>query len=46
MTGTYILSPSGKCAISSDEKYKTEALIMFGVKELLLSFGILIFKQN
>jgi len=23
MTGTYILSPNGKCAVSSDEKYKT-----------------------
>ena len=46
MTGTYILSPNGKCAVSSVEKYKTEALIVFEVNELLLRFGILIFKQN
>jgi len=44
MTGTYILSPNGRCAIRSDKKYTTEALIVFGVKELLLRFGILIFK--
>lgn len=46
MTDTYILGPNGKCAISSVEKYKTEALKVFGVNELLLRFGILTFKQN